>query len=43
MTSFIVPLGIGPLVGLARDLSILLTLSKNQLLVLLILCIVLFG
>jgi hypothetical protein len=35
-------LPLGPLVSLARGLSILLILSKNQLLVLLILCIVFF-
>jgi hypothetical protein len=37
----IVILPLGPLVSLAKGLSILLTLSKNQFLVLLILCIVL--
>jgi hypothetical protein len=35
-------LPLGPLVSLAKSLSILLILSKNQLLVLLILCIVFF-
>jgi hypothetical protein len=39
---FIWILPLGPLVSLARGLSILLVLSKNQLLVLLVLCIVLF-
>ena len=40
LLTWILPLG--PLVSLARGLSILLILSKNQLLVLLILCIVFF-
>jgi hypothetical protein len=43
MILLILKLSLCPLFSLAKGLSILLIFSKNQLLVLLILCIVLFG